>query len=142
MLSLDHRARLRRSLDSFLLEDSPQARELHHVAKELAVLPVTDDRSRDFGVRLSDGKVVSFSRCEPFDLQLVSIPNVELAVLGHAWAKFPELATLVPIRPAHAIDCPACHGSGSIQRAEPLVGFSCYCGGLGWLFADGWVRRS
>ena len=142
MSSFERKARLRRSLDTFLLQDTPRARELHQVAKELAILPVTDDRTRDFGVRLSDGKVVSFSRCEPFDPQVVSIPNVELAVLGHAWMTFPELAPLVPVRPADAIDCPACHGSGSIQRGKPLAGFSCYCGGLGWLFADGWVSRS
>jgi len=139
MLSVDHKARLRRSLDSFLKEDTPRARDLRHIAKQLAILPITDDRNRDFGVRLSDGKVVSFSRCEPFDVQVVAVPNAELALLAYAWTKFSELAPLVPVRSADAIDCPACDGSGSIRHGEPPLGFSCYCGGLGWLYRDGWV---
>jgi hypothetical protein len=59
-------------------------------------------------------------------------------VLGHAWTKFPELVALVPTRPADAMDCPACRGSGSMREKELPSGLSCYCGGLGWLFADGW----
>ena len=142
MLNADQRARLRRSLDSFLEEDTPRARALRHVAKELAVIPVTDDWNRDFGIRLSDGKVVSFNRDEPFDLQVVAVPNAELAVFGHAWTKFPELAPLVPTRTADAIDCPACDGSGLVRHGLRPANFSCYCGGLGWLHRDGWVARS
>jgi hypothetical protein len=141
MLSADQKARLRRSLDSFLEEDTTQARELRRVARELAILPIMDHGNREFGIRLSDGKVVSFNRDEPFGLQLVTVPNAELAVLGHAWTRFPELVPLVPARPDDAIDCPACDGSGMTRHGEPPHGFSCYCGGLGWLFRDGWVTR-
>lgn len=141
MLSADHKARLRRSLDSFLAENTPRARELRKVAQELGIVPVTDDSNRNFGIRISDGRVVSFKNDEPFDLQVVGVPNAELAVLGHAWTKFAELAALIPVRPADAIECPACRGSGSIRRGESPVGFSCYCGGLGWLFPDGWASR-
>ena len=142
MLSADHRARLRRSLSVFLEDDSPRARALRHVATELAVLPITDDRDRDFGVRLSDGRVVSFNRGEPYDLRLVDVPNAELALLAQAWIRFPELAPLVPVRPADAIDCPVCKGSGVCPRNEQPPGFSCYCGGIGWAYRDGWVARS
>ena len=142
MLSADHRLRLRRSLDSFLEDATVRASALGHLAKELAVLPITDDWERDFGIRLSDGKVVSFNRDEPFDLKVVTVPNAELAVLGHAWTKFPELAPLVPTRPADAIDCPACEGSGLIRHGSRPVAFSCYCGGLGWLLRDGWESRT
>ena len=141
-LNTDLKARLRRSLAAFLEDDAPQARELRHVATELAIIPITDDRDREFGIRLSDGKVVSFSRHEPFDLKVVALPNAELAVLAHAWTRFPELAPLVPVRPADAISCPACDGSGSIKHGERPSGFSCYCGGIGWLFRDGWLTPS
>ena|SRR5690349_224668 len=141
MLNANQRARLRRSLNSFLEEDSPRAHALRHVATALDVLPITDDRDRDFGVRLSDGRVVSFNRADPFDLRVVDVPNAELAVLGHAWTTFPELASLVPFRPADAIDCPACQGSGVSQDSAGPSGFSCYCGGMGWLFPDGWLAR-
>ena len=142
MLNEDHKARLRRSLSQFLEEDSARARALRHVATELAVLPITDDWNRDFGVRLSDGRVVSFNRSEPYDLRVVDVPNAELALLGHAWTRFPELAALVPLRPADAIDCPSCKGSGVLPHTERPSGLSCYCGGMGWLFADGWLARS
>jgi hypothetical protein len=141
MLTSDHKARLRRALDAFLEEDAPGTRELRLVAKELAVIPVTDDCNRDFGIRLSDGKVVSFNRDEPFDVQVVDVPNAEIAVLGHAWTKFPELAPLVPVRPSHAIDCPACDGSGAFRHEKHPSAFSCYCGGLGWLLPDGWLNE-
>lgn len=142
MLTPDQRARLRRSLNSYLGEGTSQPGELERFATELAVLPIIDDCDRAFGLRLSDGKVVSFNRSEPFDLHVVAVPNAELAVLAHAWIKFPELAPLVPSRPADAIDCSACEGSGVIRHGQPPSGFSCYCGGLGWLFPDGWVARS
>jgi hypothetical protein len=141
MLTADHKARLRRTLHAFLEEDTPGARELRSVAKELAVIPVTDDCNRDFGIRLSDGKVVSFKRDEPFDVRVVDVPNAEIAVLGHAWMKFPELAPLVPVRPSRAIDCPACDGSGVLRHGKHPSAFSCYCGGLGWLFPDGWLNE-
>jgi hypothetical protein len=137
-LSADQRARLRRSLDSFLTDDTCPEASLRRVAAELAVIPITSDRNRELGIRVSDGRVVSFQRDEPFNLQVVGIPNAELAVYGHAWTKFPELAPLVPERPADAIECPACGGSGLHQRGERPSTLSCYCGGLGWLHRDGW----
>lgn len=139
MLSPDLKARLRRLLDSFLEQDTPRAHEFRRVASELAILPITDDWNREFGLRLSDGKVVSFNRIEPFDLQVVTVPNAELALLGHAWTQFPELAPLVPARPAEAMDCPACGGSGIMRHGQRHSGFSCYCGGLGWSLPDGWL---
>ena len=142
MLNADHRARLRRSLNLFLGEDTPRAHALRRVATELDVLPITDDWNRDFGVRLSDGSVVSFNRSKPYDLLVVDVPNAELAVLGHAWTIFAELAPLVPHRSAETIDCPACNGSGTCSHGERPAGFSCYCGGVGWLFRDGWMARS
>lgn len=142
MLSPEHRALLRRALESMLAENTPRSRELRTAATELGVLPVTDDWHRDLGIRLADGKIVSFNRHQPYDLQVVTVPNVESAVIGHAWAKFPELAPLVPRRPAEAIDCPACHGTGLTRQDERPPGFSCYCGGLGWLRRDGWTDQS
>ena len=141
MMSADHRARLRRALDAFLADETPATRELRQVAKELAVLPIADAGDRDFGIRLSDGKVVSFRRNEPYEVEAVAVPNAELAVFAHAWTKFPELAALVPTRSADAIDCPACEGSGLIRHGNAPRELSCYCGGLGWLHRDGWEAR-
>ena len=141
-LSAEDRARLRRALESLLAEDTPRTRELRTAATELGVLPVTDDWHRDLGIRLADGKVVSFNRHQPYDLQVVTMPNVEIAVIGHAWTIFPELAPLVPTRSADAVECPACHGSGLNRQGERPSGFSCYCGGLGWLHRDGWTAHS
>jgi hypothetical protein len=142
MLTPDLKTRLRRSLNLFLEDSSPRTRELRRVATELSVLPITDDRDREFGIRLSDGKVVSFNRTEPYDLRVVDVPNAELALVAQAWIKFPELAPLVPLRPADAVACPACDGSGVLRHGERPAGFSCYCGGVGWAYRDGWTARS
>src|SRR3954468_10345780 len=138
MVSADHRARLRRSFDSFLADDPPRESELRRAAAKLGVIPITSELSRAFGIRVADGRIVSFNRDEPFDVRPVAVPNAELAVLGHAWTKFPELVALVPTRPVDAIDCLACRGSGVMKDGELPSGLSCYCGGLGWLLPDGW----
>jgi hypothetical protein len=75
-------------------------------------------------------------------VQLVDLSNAELAVLAHAWTKYPELAALVPVRAGDAIECPACDGSGIIKHGPRPANFSCYCGGLGWLYPGGWERET
>src|SRR6266850_2973417 len=44
--------------------------------------------------------------------------------------KYPELRALLPERPATALTCPTCGGSGQMSGAPPVV---CQCGGTGWI---------
>ncbi len=45
--------------------------------------------------------------------------------------KYPELRALLPERPATALTCPACGGSGQMSGAPPQI--VCQCGGTGWI---------
>ncbi len=42
---------------------------------------------------------------------------------------YPELASLIPLRPAEAVTCSVCGGSGTLAGAPQIV---CECGGAGW----------
>jgi hypothetical protein len=51
-------------------------------------------------------------------------------------AKYPELLSLLPQRPAEAINCPGCSGTGILvaRFAKPeLRHIVCRCGGSGWI---------
>lgn len=79
-----------------------------------------------------DGRVVVY------DHELLDAP-IERA-LDHAYLMaalvegsraFPLLASLVPVRPADALECDACGGSGKLP--EPISSrVICKCGGIGW----------
>lgn len=68
----------------------------------------------------------------------VSEPKKACVAVVHAAASlgFPDLLRVLPERPAHAVDCPRCGGSGWLCRsANGRSGVVCeeHCGGLGWL---------
>jgi hypothetical protein len=54
---------------------------------------------------------------------------LSIAVASERW---PEIASLLPQRPADARTCPACHGQGTVPLAPPRI-FCNVCGALGWL---------
>jgi len=58
-------------------------------------------------------------------------PNERVALLISAQRPYPELAVLLPLRPAEATDCRACAATGRTP-----VGSWCFeCGARGWLVA-------
>ena len=63
--------------------------------------------------------------------KLETNPNARYAALVIGTERWPELAGLLPSRPALVPDCSACGGSGWLQLGT--AGLVCgYCGGLGW----------
>jgi hypothetical protein len=62
-------------------------------------------------------------------LKLEESPHWCLVARLAAAERFPELAALVPIRPAGAADCSDCEGSGSVLNGLVRCGV---CYGLGW----------
>jgi hypothetical protein len=51
---------------------------------------------------------------------------------------YPELLTLLPSRPAEAVDCPNCEGTGVLEMSlenRTFRNVECYCSGAGWLLA-------
>ena len=109
---------------------------LRKLAKDLNLLPMVLDMGGCYGIR-PNGDILSFVWDEPYNLQLEHDTRICNLVLFQGSKKFPELVDLVPSRPATAVDCFHCRGTG----IEPYITehglsadvFVCYCGGLGWL---------
>ena len=109
--------------------------ELRKLAAELQLLPVILDMGGCLGLR-PNGDVMSFVWDEPRHLRPERDPRICNTVYYRASVKYPELAALAPKRPATAIDCPHCDGTGSVSwlpNADLANTIVCYCGGLGWL---------
>ncbi len=108
--------------------------DLRDIAAELKLLPMMNDMGGCFAMSL-DGEIVSFTWEQPTVLRTETEPSIIRTVLFQGSKKHPALASLVPQRPAAAIDCPSCSGSGTCVPATPDVfdAFVCVCGGLGWV---------
>ena len=66
----------------------------------------------------------------------VAKSNERMSILVSAQQRlYPELIVLLPVRPAHAISCAACGGSGLMH--PPLRVWCPSCGSLGWVVASG-----
>ena len=112
--------------------DSPL--DLRTLAAELQLLPVMLDMGGCLGLR-SDGEVVSFSWDEPRQLRVEHDERIRNVALFRASLEYALLGCLMPRKPATAVTCPHCGGSGRISGLpQDLVKtITCHCGGLGWL---------
>ena len=84
------------------------------------------------------GEVAGFTWDEPHRLATTTEPHMRNLVYYQASLKYPALAQLAPHRPADAIVCPSCGGSGKlIGLPERLASHViCECGGLGWISGE------
>jgi hypothetical protein len=107
----------------------------YELARRFDALPVYSDMGGALLLR-PDGEVLSVlwdseSEARPAERRW------RLLGLAAAAEQFPELTPLLPSRPATALSCPACRGTGRWRRAGVEPGPWCgECMGLGWLDAD------
>jgi hypothetical protein len=80
-------------------------------------------------------RLFSFIWDEPHQLRAEGEERIRTLVLFQAAKKFFELGPLTPSRPATALDCDFCKGSGIVIDLPPKLAkdILCFCGGLGWL---------
>ena len=124
-------------LRAFLADTSPDPLGLRAVVAKFGALPLITDMGGCYALRL-DGEVVSFAWDEPHGLAVVDDERLRNTALNQGSQRYPELAPLVPARPAEAIDCRSCGGTGIVAfegRSLPN-NVICFCGGLGWIPAD------
>ena len=105
---------------------------IEELAIELGVLPLWVDWTVFLAIR-ADGEVLVVDHETPDpnprpanDLTFVAIALVEGA------ARYPELAHVLPTRPAGRGACATCGGKGTLSMSRGSVVLHCVCGGLGW----------
>lgn len=105
---------------------------IEELAIDLGVLPLWVDWTVFLAVG-PDGQVVMVDHEAPepnlrpaSDLTFVAIALVEGA------ARYPELVSLLPVRPKGRTSCTTCGGAGTLSMSRGTVVLHCICGGLGW----------
>jgi hypothetical protein len=107
---------------------------LADVVRDVLALPLWLDMGGCYAIR-ANGELVEFGWDGPGGSKPLDDPRIVNLALLQGSLKFPELAVLVPTRPAGATTCGHCGGEGKLALTkEPgLEHIVCYCGGLGWL---------
>ena len=121
-------------LQQFLTDASPAPPELRDIAARAHVLPLMWDWGGCFAAR-PNGEIISFLWDEPDNMRLATGAHIRNMGLYQAAKRYPTLQQFIPCRPADALDCPQCNGTGHLPELFPK-NFVCSCGGLGWLPHD------
>jgi hypothetical protein len=124
-------------LQEYLSDPDHDALNLRQLAARFEALPLCVDWEKCWALR-PDGQVVVFAH-ESGDPNLRTEDDARMinVALFQGSLTYPEIQSLVPARPADADDCPFCDATG--LKTERLEGQTiiCYCGGLGWVPANG-----
>jgi hypothetical protein len=130
-------AAIAEAIKQYLSQPGPDPLGIRDAARRLDLLPVV--RNWDECLALTrDGQVASFGYVADAAARPVAEGRKINQVHLQASLRVPGLRTLAPVRPAGALDCPFCGGTGTateVTQNDPELGF-CYCGGVGWLPAD------
>jgi len=122
---------IQRLIREYLANDDPRFDWVRPSVEKLNFLPLYLGWVAALGVR-PDGSFVRWDHED--DRETVKPLNdaylERMAICGGA-LKYPELAALIPQRPALAIECSLCKGGGRIEGVPENV--ICQCGGLGWM---------
>jgi hypothetical protein len=92
--------------------------ELRALAAEVRLLPAMLDMGGCLGL-CPNGEVASLLWDEPTTLRPETDPSIRNLAYFQASRKYPELTPLVPPRPANAIICPSCAGTGKCSGMPP-----------------------
>ncbi len=112
--------------------------DLRKVVAETRILPLMYDWSGFYGIRPCEIIVfVDFNEGPPFEIKSEEDPRICRMALFQGSRRYAELSKLAPTRPADALDCRSCGGSGR-EPTNDKRNFGddrivCWCGGLGWV---------
>ena len=106
---------------------------------ERGLLPVYTDWERYYALTPQADAVSAESAAWLKQVELVGLQRN--AVLAQASTRYPELASLRPVRGPQDVICPWCKGAGSftVERGPQVLSpgnVTCGCGGLGWVPAE------
>jgi len=117
-------------IEEFLASKEPTDSYLKKPARKYGFLPLECSWTPIIGIR-SDGSFVSWDDDDKSGVKVVTAPREQRVALWQGAKRFPELRALLPERPAYAITCTHCNGTGELPPMTPQM--ICYCGGAGWL---------
>lgn len=133
-LTPGQRGVIERGIAGFVAGESHE--DCRKAAANAHALPLVLDWTACMAIR-PEGEVLWIDYDEPHQVRAVEDDRERNVGLFQGSLRYPDLRFLAPSRPANAIDCPHCGGTGSItfpSGQEHLAGtILCYCGGLGWL---------
>jgi len=119
---------------AFGSEAPPERRWLLPFVEEFGALPLYLGWTETLGI-LPDGSLVRWStESEYSGLRPVTNQADASVALVEGSRRYPELAHLIPKRPAHATTCTACAGTG--RAPVPSGELICACGGTGWVTSN------
>lgn len=127
-MSEDLAAKVRRRIEEIVSRTDGDP-VLQTLVCRYSMIPMCVDAGGGLALR-SDGEIVQFLWDEPVAPVLCTDVRVRNMALFQGSLLYPELATLVPVRPTTAVTCHRCRGTGDTGLGERFV---CFCGGLGWL---------
>ena len=136
-LSLSERALVEWKIFEFI-ENPPSNYACHlDTVARVNALPLMFDWSGFMALRPDGHVVVVPYDDEPGPVQNVRDERMRHVGLFQGSKLHPELLFLAPRKPADAIECPDCRGTGKLAFGEGFEHFServiCTCGGNGWL---------
>ena len=114
-------------IEAFLVSPHEDFPFLRDAVAATRVLPAHVDLVGFAGIR-HDLTVWSVSDGDGNPMTPVTDETTRNAVLYDVSQRYPALATLCPRRPADAVTCPICSGTGIWTEGA----MACECGGLGW----------
>jgi len=114
--------------------------EMAATVQTINALPLYADWSGGVAIN-QDHELIAFDWDDAQSAKVETNPHLRFLALVVGSKKYPELASLSPARSESDRNCPVCDGTGIVQQlAEMGVDSNvihCYCGGAGWLPADG-----
>lgn len=117
-------------ISDFLAADNPKLEWVKPAVRKHAFLPLYVGWVAVLGVR-PDGSFVRWDHeSDRASVKPLSDAYWQRMAISHGTRKYPELRALLPERPAAALTCEACGGSGQMSGAPQLV---CQCGCIGWV---------
>ena len=125
---------LEAELASYLASGSKEPPAAYTGAERHRVLPLVNDFMGCWALDMN-GRLVFFAWEAPEQVEPVSEDPADAvganAALAVGSVRFPALAAIRPVRPADAVRCTTCDGTGRLVDVPENV--VCACGGLGWL---------
>ena len=114
-------------------DTSPAPFNHQRIVEKLVALPLTCDWAGCHALR-PDGVIIVFQTDYPDDWRIEDDPRLQNMAIFQGSLKYPELKELVPVKPAEALPCQECGGTGihPINAHLGVTNILCYCGGIGW----------